>query len=74
MKEVLKEGDYKKVVSIAEVIDERGSITPAEAKLICRRSETTTWRYLNMLVDTGYVVSEGGTNNIVYKKKRRWMD
>lgn len=57
--------------SIAEVIDERGSITPAKVKLICRKSETITWRYLNMLVDTGYVVSEGGTNNIVYKKKRR---
>lgn len=68
MKEVLKEVDYKKIVSIAEAIDNQGSITPAEAKKICGKSETTTWRYLNMLTDTGYVVSEGSTNNAVYKR------
>lgn len=48
MKEVLKEADYRKIVAIAEVIDKRGSITPAEAKEICGKSETTTWRYLNI--------------------------
>ncbi len=69
LKEVLKEADYKKVVSIAEVIDVRGKITPAEAKLICRKSETTTWRYLSILVDTGYVISESSTNSVIYRKK-----
>lgn len=68
LKEVLKEDDYKKVVAIAEVIDMLGSITPAEARKICGKSETTTWRYLNMLTDTGYVVSEGSTNKAVYKR------
>lgn len=68
MKEVLKEADYKKVVSIVEVIDAQGNITPAEAKRICGKSETTTWRYLNMLTDTGYVVSEGNTNNVLYTR------
>lgn len=68
LKEVLKEADYKKIVSIAEAIDNQGSVTPTEAKKICGKSETTTWRYLNMLTDTGYVVSEGSTNNSVYKR------
>ena len=64
----LKEADYRKIVAIAEVIDKCGSITPAEAKEICGKSETTTWRYLNILTDTGYVVSEGSTNNTVYRR------
>ena len=42
LKEVLKEADYRKIVAIAEVIDKCGSITPAEAKEICGKSETTT--------------------------------
>ena len=68
LKEVLKESDYNKVASIAEIIDKQGSVTPAEAKMICGKSETTTWRYLNILTDTGYVVSEGSTNNSIYRK------
>ncbi|MBO5282506.1 MAG: winged helix-turn-helix domain-containing protein, partial [Lachnospiraceae bacterium] len=60
--------DYKKIVGIAEVIDNQGSITPAEAKKVCGKSETSTWRYLNMLTETGYVISEGSTNNTVYKR------
>lgn len=67
LKEVLKEADYRKIVAIAEVIDKCGSITPAEAKEICGKSETT-WRYLNILTDTGYVVFEGSTNNTVYRR------
>ncbi|MCM1258864.1 MAG: putative DNA binding domain-containing protein [Roseburia sp.] len=68
LKEVLKETEYKKIVSLAEAIDVKGSITPAEAKKICGKSETTTWRYLNMLTDTGYIVSVGSTNHAVYKR------
>jgi ATP-dependent DNA helicase RecG len=68
LKGVLKEADYRRIVSIVEVIDNKGSITPTEAKKICGKSETTTWRYLNMLMETGYVISEGSTNNIHYKR------
>lgn len=67
LKEVLKEADYIKVLPIAEKIDECGSITPEEAKKLCGKSDTTTWRYLNILTDTGYVVAEGKTNKSVYK-------
>ena len=68
MKEVLKEVDYKKILSIAEAIDDYGEVTPAEAKKLCGKSEATTWRYLKMLMDTGYVISEGKTNTTVYKR------
>lgn len=67
LKEVLKEADYNKVLPIVEIIDEYGRISPEEAKKICGKSKTTTWRYLNILTDTGYVVSEGNTNNSVYR-------
>ncbi len=67
LKEVLKEADYNKVLPIVEIIDEYGRISPEEAKEICGKSKTTTWRYLNILTDTGYVVSEGNTNNSVYR-------
>lgn len=67
LKEVLKEADYKKVLPIIEVIDKYGSITPEDAKDVCKKSATTTWRYLNILTETGYVISEGNTNNSIYK-------
>ena len=66
LKGVLKEADYKKVIAIVEYMEEKGSITPSEAKRICGKSETTTWRYLNMLASTGYIISEGSTNKVGY--------
>lgn len=70
LKEVLKEADYRKVEGIAEYIDEQGTVTPAEAKKICGKSDSTTWRYLGILTETGYVVSEGKTNKSVYRKAK----
>jgi len=69
LKEVLKEADYRKVETIAEMIDENGSVTPSEAKKACGKSESTTWRYLSILTGTGLVVSEGSTNKAVYRRK-----
>ena len=68
LKEVLKEADYKKVLPIAELIDTQGSVTPSEAKSACGKSDTTTWRYLGLLVDTGFVISDGKTNNKIYRR------
>lgn len=64
----MKEVDYEKIFSIAEAIDDHGEVTPTEAKKLCGKSEATTWRYLKMMVDTGCVISEGNTNNAVYKR------
>ena len=68
LKEVLKEVDYKKMLSIVEAIDDHGEITLTEAKKPYGKSEATTWRYLKMMLDTGCVISEGNTNNAVYKR------
>ena len=70
LKEVLKEKDYKKVLGIIDIIDTQGSITPSYAQEVCGKSEATTWRYLNMLVNTGFVISEGKTTDKVYKRKQ----
>ena len=69
MKGVLKEADYRKVLPIVELIDAQGAVTPSEAKAICGKSYSTTWRYLGLLVDTGFVVPDGKTNNKVYRRK-----
>lgn len=69
LKEVMKKADFNKVVSIIEIIDRDGEITPMKAKEACAKSETTTWRYLQLLMSTGFVVKTGNTNNLVYKKK-----
>lgn len=68
LKGVLKEADYKKVLSIIELIDTQGAVTPSEAKAVCGKSDTTTWRYLGLLVDTGFVVPDGETNNKIYRR------
>ena len=68
LKEVLKEVDYRKVLSIVELIDTQGTVTPSEAKAACGKSDTTTWRYLGLLVNTGLVVPDGETNNKIYRR------
>lgn len=68
MKEVLKENDFSKIEDIAEYIDINGSITPAVAKSICNKSDTTVWRYLNIMTKTGFVIAEGETNNKTYRR------
>ncbi|MCD8109926.1 MAG: hypothetical protein LUE14_07480 [Clostridiales bacterium] len=65
----LKKADFNKVVFIIEIIDRDGEITPMKAKEACGKSETTTWRYLQILTSTGFVVKEGNINNLVYKKQ-----
>ncbi len=69
LKEVLKESDFKKVVPIIEFLDENNEISPANAKQLCEKSDSTTWRYLKLLESTGYVEKIGNTNNAVYRRK-----
>lgn len=70
LKEVLKEADYRKVEAIAEYIDEHETVTSAEAKKTCGKSDSTVWRYLGILTETGYVVSEGKTNKSVFRRAK----
>ena len=48
-------------------MDKNGKITPQVAEMVIKKSKSTTYRYLTMLVGTGYVEVSGNTNNAVYK-------
>lgn len=68
LSEVLKKNDFDKVLPIIKLLEEEEYITPKEAIKVCGKSAATVRRYFGLLVDTGYVVSEGSTNNVVYKR------
>lgn len=65
--EVLSKKNYEKILSIAVYLDEHREITPQRAEMIVKKSKSTVYRYLTMLVETGYVEVNGNTNNSVYK-------
>lgn len=67
MTEVLTKKNYEKVLAIIKYLDKNGKITPQIAEMIVKKSKSTTYRYLTMLVGTGYVEVSGNTNNAVYK-------
>ena len=48
-------------------MDEHKEITPQKAETIIKKSKSTVYRYLTILVQTGYVEVNGNTNNAVYK-------
>lgn len=65
--EVLTKKNYDKVLPIIKYLDKNGKITPQVAEMVIEKSKSTTYRYLTMLVNTGYVEVSGNTNNAVYK-------
>lgn len=69
--EVLTEKNYKKVFSIVDYLDKNMEITPQIAQTIVKKSKSTTYRYLSMLVKTGYVEVSGSTNNAIYKLSKK---
>ena len=73
LKEVLSKSDLKKTSAIVEYLIKNGEITPKMAEKITEKSPATAWRYLKILVDAGVVESEGGTNNLIYKLKKKYQ-
>ena len=69
MSEVLKESEFKNMQSIIKILQVERKITPKEATEVCGKSAATIRRYFKILKKTGYVVSEGSTNNVIYKVK-----
>ena len=65
--EVLSKKNYEKILPIAVSLDEHKEITPHKAETIIKKSKSTVYRYLTILVQTGYVEVNGNTNNAVYK-------
>ena len=67
LSEVLTQKDYGKVRKIVNYMEEHGEITPKEAETITGKSAATVRRHFKMLIDRGYIMAEGNTNNIVYR-------
>ena len=65
--EVLSKKNYEKILPIAIYLDEHKEITPQKAQTIVKKSKSTVYRYLSMLVETGFVEVDGNTNNAVYR-------
>ena len=59
--------------SIIEILQAEGKNTPQKAIAVCGKSAATNRRYFKVLQKTGYVVSEGSTNNVIYKVKDNWV-
>ncbi|MCD8335822.1 MAG: putative DNA binding domain-containing protein [Lachnospiraceae bacterium] len=67
MTEALTEVNMKKVAPLVKFIEENGQISPKEAAKLLGKSASTAYRYLSMLTQTGAIVKDGNTNNIVYR-------
>ena len=65
--EVLTKKNYEKVLPLLKYLEKNGKITPQVAEMVIKKSKSTTYRYLTMLVETGYVEVSGNTNNAVYQ-------
>lgn len=72
--EVLTKRNYAKVLPIVKYLDENKEITPQIAESVIKKSKSTTYRYLSMLVETGYVEVNGSTNNAVYKLSEKILN
>ncbi len=69
--EVLSEKNYEKVHPIIRYLDKNMEITPQTAEKVVGKSKSTTYRYLSMLVKTGYIEVSGSTNNAVYRVSKK---
>lgn len=68
LKQVLKQSDYKKLKPVIVKLAQDEEISIQEVMELTKKSRTTAWRYMQILVDYGVVVATGNTNNASYKK------
>lgn len=67
MTEVLTKRNHDKLLPIFKFLNKNGKITSQAAEAIIQKLKSTTYRYLSMLAETGYIELSGNTNNIIYK-------
>ena len=67
LKQVLKSQDYNKLIPIIRMLEKEKEINIQEVMAITKKSRTTAWRYMRILIDLGVVETEGDTNNTVYR-------
>ena len=68
MKQVLKQRDYKKLEPIIAKLAREEIVSIQEVMELTKKSRTTAWRYMQMLVECGVVKTIGNTNNVSYKR------
>ena len=68
LKQVLKQSDYKKLEPVIVKLAQDEEISIQEVMELTKKSRTTAWRYMQILVDCGVVMATGNTNNASYKK------
>ena len=68
MKQVLKPKDYKKLEPIIEKLAVQETVSIQEVVELTKKSRTTAWRYMQILIDCNAVEVSGNTNNVSYKR------
>ena len=68
MKQVLKPKDYKKLEPIIEKLAAQETVSIQEVMELTKKSRTTAWRYMQILIDCNAVEASGNTNNVSYKR------
>lgn len=68
LKQVLKQKDYKKLEPIIKALANKEVIGIQEVMELTKKSRTTAWRYMQILVECGVVEATGSTNNVIYKR------
>ena len=65
----LKQADYDQVIPLLDPLEEKQQLSIQEVMALTCKARTTAWRYMKMLEEANVVVSEGETNNVVYRLK-----
>ena len=68
MKQVLKPKEYKKLEPIIEKLAAQETVSIQEVMELTKKSRTTAWRYMQILIDCNAVEASGNTNNVSYKR------
>lgn len=63
----MKPKDFEKLVGVIRELEIKKELTVQEVMIITKKSRTTAWRYIKILVELGVVEVEGNTNNMVYR-------
>lgn len=74
LKQVLKQKDYKKLEPVIAKLAKDETINIQEVMELKKKSRTTAWRYMQILVECGAVEAVGSTNNLIYRRLSMTQD
>ena len=68
LKQVLKQRDYEKLKPVIVKLARGKEISIQEVMELTKKSRTTAWRYMHILIDYGVVEMTGNTNQVSYRR------